>query len=100
MRSRGRPLKVRTIRKKPVISQFSPRGRLGRPGYAELKLEELEAIRLADHIGLDQKAAAGFMDISQQTFSRILKKARRNVAKALIDGDIIRIDGGEFSFKR
>lgn len=92
--TRGRPVKVKTIRKRPPISQFSPRGRVGRPGYAGLKFEEFEAIRLADHTGLDQKEAAKFMEISQQTFSRILRSGRKNVAKALVDGDIIRISGG------
>lgn len=100
MASRGRPVKVKTIRKKPVISQFSPRGRLGRPGYAGLKFEEFEAIRLKDHIGLDQKASAKFMDISQQTFSRVLRRARKAIAKALVNGDIIRIGGGEVRIEK
>jgi len=98
--TRGRPIKVKTIRKKPPISQFSPRGRIGRPGYAGLKFEEFEAIRLSDHIGLDQKQAAKFMEISQQTFSRLLRNARKNIAKALVDGEIIRIDGGRYKIEK
>ena len=97
---RGRPVKIKTIRKKPPISQFSPRGRIGRPGYAGLKFEEFEAIRLSDHIGLDQKKAAKFMEISQQTFSRVLRKARKNIAKALVDGEIIRITGGLYKLEK
>ncbi len=98
--ARGRPVKVKTIRKKPPISQFSPRGRIGRPGYAGLKFEEFEAIRLADHTGLSQKDAARFMDISQQTFSRILRNARKNIAKAIVNGDIIRINGGRYKIEK
>jgi len=34
------------------------------------------------------------MRISQQTFSRIIKKARKKIADSLINGKIIRIQGG------
>jgi uncharacterized protein len=96
MAPRGRPVKARLIGSEPEIRQFSPRGRRGRPGYAGLKYEEFESIRLSDFMGLSQTDAARHMDISQQTFSRILKNARKNIAEALIKGDIIRISGGDF----
>src|SRR3989338_2085286 len=93
---KGRPKKPRIIRNEPKIRQFSPRGRIGRPGNIELKLEEFEAIRLADHTGLKQGEAAKFMGISQQTFSRVLRKARKSLAEGLIRGDIIKVKGGSF----
>ena len=96
----GRPKKTRIIRKEPEIRQFSPRGRAGRPGYIALKHEELEAIRLSDYIGLNQRQAADFMKISQQTFSRVLKSARKGLGKALIEGNIIKIDGGVFKIEK
>lgn len=98
--TRGRPFKIKTVRKKPPIRQFSPRGRVGRPGYATLAYEEFEALRLADHTGLGQKEAAAFMNISQQTFSRILRAGRKAVAKALINGDSIRIEGGRYKIEK
>lgn len=97
---RGRPNKIKIIRKDPEIHQFSPRGRAGRPGNTGLKYEEFEAIRLSDHIGLDQTEAAGFMGISQQTFSRILKGARKSLARALVKGEIINIDGGHYRIEK
>jgi predicted DNA-binding protein (UPF0251 family) len=93
---KGRPTKPRLVRKEPKTRQFSPRGAIGRPGYAEIKYEELEAIRLADHTGLSQKECAANMGISQQTFSRVLKKGRTCLAEALIMGKIIRVNGGDF----
>ena len=96
----GRPIKIRIIRKEPPIKQFSPRGKSGRPGYTELKLEDFEAIRLSDHLGLDQREAAKFMGISQQTYSRVLKEARKCVAGALINGNIIKVKGGEYEFDK
>ncbi len=96
----GRPYKVRIIRKDPAIKQFSPRGRHGRPGHTNLKYEEFEAIRLTDYVGLDQKDSARFMDISQQTFSRLLKSARKSLAKALVKGEIIQINGGHYTIAK
>lgn len=97
---KGRPIKPRIVRNDPKTRQFSPRGRIGRPGYRELKFEELEAIRLADYMGLDQRAASEFMGISQQTFSRVLKNARRSVAEGLVKGEIIKVQGGAFKLEK
>jgi predicted DNA-binding protein (UPF0251 family) len=93
---RGRPVKPRMLNNEPKTRQFSPRGRRGRPGHITIKLEEFEAIRLNDYMGLSQREAAISMAVSQQTFSRILKNARLRLAEALIKGDIIRISGGDF----
>jgi len=62
----------------------------------DLTMDEFEAVRLADHLGLEQKEAAKSMHISQQTFSRILKRARRILASGLVGGKIIRIQGGTY----
>ena len=96
----GRPRKPRIIQKKPDISQFSPRGRIGRPGSLDLKYEEFEAIRLTDHVGLNQLEAAKFMGISQQTLSRVLKSGRKSLAEALVKGLIIRVSGGDFKIEK
>jgi len=95
-----RPIKIRLIKKEPRIKQFSPRGRIGRPGCQELKVEEAEAIRLADYLALDQRDAAKFMGISQQTFSRVLRKGRKHLAEALVKGHIINIKGGGFKIEK
>lgn len=96
----GRPKKIRKVYKDPDTKQFSPRGHRGRPGYNELKVEEVEAIRLIDHMGLKQAAAAGGMGISQQTFSRVLRNARKSLAEALVLGRIIKVSGGVFKIEK
>ncbi len=93
---RGRPKKYRIVSSDPKIAQFSPRGRPGRPDEAELTMDEFEALRLADYRGQTQKEAAQAMHISQPTFSRILKKARYNLANGLINGKTIKIQGGTY----
>jgi predicted DNA-binding protein (UPF0251 family) len=96
----GRPKKLRKVMKAPNTKQFSPRGTRGRPGYSQLKVEELEAIRLADHMALKQADAAKCMGISQQTFSRVLRNARKSLAEALILGRIIKVGGGVFKIEK
>ena len=96
MQPRGRPKKYRIVRLDPKIFQFSPRGRPGRPDEIDLSMDQFEAIRLADFIGLPQKEAAKSMHISQQTFSRILKQAHKDLANALTNGDTIKIQGGRY----
>lgn len=96
MQTRGRPKKYRIVRTDPKISQFSPRGKAGRPDEVDLAMDEFEAIRLTDFMGLGQKEAARLMRISQPTFSRTLEKARKTIATALVKGTIIKIQGGHY----
>jgi len=100
MRNKGRPRKKKVVGAFPRTDHFSPRGRPGRPDEVTLAMEEYEALRLADQLGKPQKEAAEMMDISQQSFSRIVRKARQNVADALINAKIIRIEGGDFVKKQ
>lgn len=69
-------------------------------GEIEITADELEAIRLADVEGLSQVEAAELMGISQPTFHRILKEARRKVGRALIEGLRIRVVGGDHIMRR
>jgi hypothetical protein len=62
-----------------------------------LTLDEYEAIRLADLEGLYQEQAASRMSISRQTFGRIVETARRKVADVLVNGKILKIEGGPVS---
>jgi len=59
-----------------------------------LTVDELEAIRLADLEGLYQEEAAKRMNVSRQTFGRIVEAAHRKVADALVHGKALSIEGG------
>lgn len=61
-----------------------------------LTLEELEAIRLVDYEGLNQEEAAAQMGVSRKTLWNDLKCGRKKVAKALVHGWAIRIEGGNY----
>jgi len=88
---KGRRKKIRYIQKMPKIAQFSPRGKPGRPDEIELKVDEYEAIKLADFQGYNQSEGAMAMGLSRPSFGRILRNGRKIVADALVNGKIIRI---------
>ncbi len=100
MKNIGRPRKKKVIHRVPSIDYFSPRGRLGRPDELIITLEEYEAIRLHDLLGMRQKHAAEMMHISQQSFSRLVRESRKKIADALVNAKILRIEGGDFINKR
>jgi predicted DNA-binding protein (UPF0251 family) len=62
----------------------------------DLLFEEFEALRLADYENLTQEEAAKKMNISRPTFTRLYDKARKSIAKALVEGKAIIIHGGTF----
>jgi PHP family Zn ribbon phosphoesterase len=64
-----------------------------------LTLDEYETIRLADLEGLYQDQAASLMNVSRQTFGRIIEAARRKVADVLVNGKGLKIEGGPVSMK-
>ena len=92
---KGRRTKIRYIQKMPEIVQFSPRGKPGRPEEIELKIDEYEAVKLADFQGYNQAEGAAAMGISRPSFGRIVRSAHHVIADALINGKIIRIRTGD-----
>lgn len=93
----ARPPKCRIVDQEPSVTYFKPRGvPLRKLEEIILSVEELEAIRLSDVNGLDQDAAARRMGISRQTFGRILSKARNTVARSIVEGLGLKIEGGNY----
>ncbi|MGQ9592046.1 MAG: DUF134 domain-containing protein [Planctomycetota bacterium] len=79
----------------PGVTYFKPAGvPLRELEELRLTLDELEALRLADLLGLYQDEAAAGMQISRATFGRIVESARRKVAEALVSGKALRLEGG------
>jgi predicted DNA-binding protein (UPF0251 family) len=77
------------------VSGFKP---AGVPGCdlesIELRLDELEALRLADLEGLYYDAAAKRMGISRPTFGRLVESARHKIACALFQSKMLVFKGG------
>jgi uncharacterized protein len=90
-----RPFCCRLIAGKPAASVFKPTGiPMPELEMVVMSLDEFEAIRLADLVGLYQEQAAEQMGVSRPTFSRIVESAHRKVADALVHGKALRIEGG------
>jgi uncharacterized protein len=88
-----RPKKCRCVTCKPGAVYFKPRGiPMTDLDEVSLSIDELEAVRLADYEKLYHEAAAKRMEISRQTFGRILNGAHRKVAECLIQGKALRIE--------
>ncbi len=93
----SRPPKCRRVEFLPELTYFKPAG-VPMKDLAEviLSVEELEAIRLKDLMGLEQEECAVNMGVSRPTYHRILSAARAKVADALVNGKAIRVEGGNF----
>ena len=95
-----RPLQNRIVHEPPLYSGFKPigvRAKDLRP--IVLALDEFEAFRLADQIGLSHAMAADEMDISRSTFTRLIEKARKKIADFIILGRQLTIEGGAVHFR-
>jgi len=91
-----RPKRCRRIASMPGSSLFKPAGIPACSlGKVVVTVDEFEALRLADYEGLYQEQAAERMGVSRQTFGRIVEAARKKVAQALVEGLVLRIEGGE-----
>jgi len=90
-----RPRIRRRVGWEPEAAYFKPRGiPVSRLEEEVLGIDELESLRLADLLGLYQEDAASRMNVSRQTFGRIVESARRKVADALVNGKALKIEGG------
>lgn len=95
-----RPMKWRRISFIPKNKYFAPKDIKEKELIeVQLKMEELEAMRLKDLEGLHQSECALLMNISRQTFQLIIDEARRKVTLALTSGKAINITGGYYTYK-
>ncbi|OYT54645.1 MAG: hypothetical protein B6U72_02040 [Candidatus Altiarchaeales archaeon ex4484_2] len=98
MPRKGRPKCLRIVKDKPKADYFKPRGvPLKNLDSVTLKLEEMEAMRLVDLKGFEHKKAAEEMKVSRRTLARDLKKGRKELVEALVEGKAIEIRGGFFA---
>jgi uncharacterized protein len=91
-----RPRCCRRVTGEPAFKIFKPAG-VPESSLEEvvLSLDEFEALRLADLDGLYHEQAAERMSVSRQTFGRIVEEARGKIARVLVEGLALRIEGGE-----
>ena len=95
-----RPKKERRVECPPRWGRYKPVGVSARLlQHINLHLDEYEAIRLADHEGLDHMHASRRMGISRSTFTRLIEQAHKKMALFLQQGGELKLVGGNVQFK-
>jgi predicted DNA-binding protein (UPF0251 family) len=96
-----RPCKCRRVDSNPHSEYFKPRGvPVSELDEVVLKIDEYEAIRLADLEDHYQENAAEKMGISRQTFGNIIMSAHKKIADAIINAKALKIEGGVVKLSR
>ncbi|MBA4603073.1 DUF134 domain-containing protein [Thermoactinomyces mirandus] len=95
-----RPRKGRKVCCLPDTTQFGP---LDLPdneanfaNFVQMTVDEYETIRLIDLEGLTQAECATQMNVARTTVQGIYNQARKKLAKSLVNGKVLRIEGGEY----
>ncbi len=97
----ARPQKNRKVHTPPLFTNFKPAGVAAKDlQHIILSLDEFEAVRLADFLGMSQEEAAVEMEISRPTFTRLIEVARKKIADFLINGKNLRLEGGNVHFRQ
>ena len=93
-----RPVKSRRVCCVPENRMFVPVPRRGANNDAVvLTVDEYEAFRLMDYMGMSQEECAKSMEVARTTVQKIYSDARRKIAEALVLSKIIRIEGGDYT---
>ena len=61
-----------------------------------MTVEEYECIRLIDYENLMQEECAERMKVARTTVQRIYNDARKKLADVLVNGHILKIEGGDY----
>ena len=94
-----RSAKCRRVCQMPAHCRFHPEGTPSREAVV-LTVEEYEAIRLMDYLGLNQEEAAERMDVARTTVQRIYAQARHKLSAVLVEGRPLHIGGGCYAVCR
>lgn len=92
-----RPVKRRKICCEPIVCEFIPiQTEQKDPVY--LTMDEYETIRLIDKEGMSQEECSVQMQVARTTAQQIYNQARGKLAKALVEGRTLRIEGGVYEY--
>ncbi len=95
-----RPQKSRKISNPPLMMGMKPFGlQFCKLEHLKLAFEEYESLKLINYEMLSQDLAAFQMNVSRPTFTRIYHRALKSITKALVEGKVIEIGGGNFEFE-
>ena len=90
-----RLMKRKCVRKVPEHCVFVPQDSEKEYGVV-MKVEEYECIRLIDYMACTQEECAAKMQVSRATVQSLYAQARRKLARFLVEGLALRIEGGNY----
>lgn len=92
-----RPKKLRRICGEPLCHHFGPRnGESENLSSIIMTVDEYETIRLIDLEGLSQEDCAVRMNVARTTAQAIYNRARHKTAMCLVQGNELKIVGGDY----
>lgn len=93
----ARPRKWRKVCCMPMRNRFGPlNAPIDQQYFIVMTIDEYETIRLIDLQGFNQEQCADKMHIARTTVQRIYNDARKKLADALVNGKVLRIEGGDY----
>jgi predicted DNA-binding protein (UPF0251 family)/predicted Fe-Mo cluster-binding NifX family protein len=90
----SRPRKLRYVGCLPESNSFGPLDPTSEKQIVVMTVDEYETIRLIDLLGFTQEECAGRMNIARTTVQSIYNAARKKRADSLVNGKMLRIEGG------
>lgn len=92
-----RPRKWRKVCCLPESNRFGPLNTsIHREHFVTMTIDEYETIRLIDLEGFTQEECASKMNIARTTVQGIYNDARKKLAESLVNGKVLRIEGGDY----
>ena len=92
-----RPIKCRKVCSLPESNIFGPLNmKNSEDEIIIMTVEEYETIRLIDAEGLMQEECAERMGVARTTVQKIYNDARKKLAEALVGGNVLKIEGGDY----
>ena len=95
----SRPIKRRNICSLPENNRFGPFDiEVDKDQFIKMRVDEYETIRLIDLEGFTQAECAEQMNVVCVIVQGIYTKARKKLAKSLVNNKVLIIEGGEYQF--
>ncbi|MDF2677742.1 MAG: putative DNA-binding protein [Bacillota bacterium] len=92
-----RPRKWRKVCCLPDSSSFGPLdSQIKDDFFVIMSVDEYETIRLIDLEGRSQEECAIQMNVARTTVQGIYSDARKKIAESLVNGKVLRIEGGDY----
>lgn len=93
----ARPRKWRRVCCLPESNLFGPlNSKIMDNDQIIMTVDEYETIRLIDLEGMMQEECADRMNVARTTVQRIYNDARKKIAESLVNGNVLRIEGGDY----